>query len=343
MNFRKNNVLIVGGSIAVLLLAGAVALLFVNQGAYRDHIESFRRVQQRLDSLNSRNPFPSAENVELAKQNLALLKSEFDTLQGQLIQEQILAEKIEPARFARMLEDAVVGLRERAGAARMTLPAEPGLGFKDYAAGKLPPNDPAVLERLVVQIKALENLVSLAIESGVRSVDSLQRDDFELRTEAPAEEAPESGFRGRGRGAMTQEPAEPVAGRSIVPGVPMPADNPEYRVERFVIGVTGLENSIWDFLNRLMRSKVTYTIADITLENTRTDHGRPVDLKPKLLEMEAAAKASRPTGAPGPQVKVENIPLEDRGVGGRSRDVIRARVVVDMYRFANETSAEAQP
>lgn len=335
MNFRKNNVLIIGGGIALVLTVLAIVFLVINQGAYRENARALNSARNRLAALNNRNPFPSAENTDLARQNLGLLKAKYEALETSLIEEQITPERIEPARFAPMLEEATVRLWNRAKEGKVALPVEPGLGFKDYAAGKLPPNDPAVLERLVVQIKALEDLVGVAIDARVGSVDSIQRDVFENRTTPEATEEPVV-VRGRGRSGMNKQQGAAAGSDVLAPGIPMPAENPQYSVERFVIQVTGRENSIWDILNRLVSRKIIYSIADVSIENTKTSLGKPVDMKTKLAALEAAAKNANRTGP----VELD-IPREERIVGGR--EPIRARIVVDMFRFINGGEGEGAP
>jgi hypothetical protein len=339
MNFRKNQVLIIGGGIALLLLIMAVILLFKNSGEYRANKNASNSSWNRLKALNERNPFPSAENTRLAQENLDLIKDSYEKLQGKLMQEQIAPENIEPARFAPMLEEAIGRVAAKARENRVTLPTEAGLGFKDYAQGKLPSNDRALLDRLVVQIKALEDLIGAAIDAKVSSVDTLQRDDFDLRaTPVASEEQP--ALRGRGRGAMMEETVQPDSD-GFVAGVPAPVPNPQYQTERFVIGVTGRENAIWDFLNRLVSRPIVYSIADVTIDNTRTDVGRPVDLRQKIAALEAAAKQAT-AGRPGAGTPtVESLPREERIVGGR--DPVRARIVVDMYRFFNDVEGEGTP
>ncbi len=349
MNFRKNSTLIVGGAVAGLLLIVAIVFLVVSRGAYLENQSRLDSARNRLDSLNNRNPYPSAENVEAATANLDMLTNRYEALIGELEQNQLKAVSIEPSRFAPMLEQAVLRLRRKSEEAKIALPGEPGLGFKDYAAGKLPSNDPKVLERIVVQISALEDLFNQAIDAKVTSIDAVQRDDFELR--ATVDEAPEPAVRGRGRGRVAARGVEtaPVA-KSYVAGVPMPPSDPRYRVERFVLGVTGRESAIWDFLNRLVSSKIIYSIADVSFESTKTDSGKPVDMKSLLTQLQNEAKASAQdqSRAGGgqvismpPELKMEEIPKEIRRVAGR--ELIKARLVVDMFRFVDAASAEEAP
>ena len=67
MTFRKNMVLIVGGSIAGVLLLITLFMLFRFRSKYEGVNADLRASQQRLDSLYARDPFPSEENVLLVQ------------------------------------------------------------------------------------------------------------------------------------------------------------------------------------------------------------------------------------------------------------------------------------
>ena len=341
MNFKKHSTLIVGCGIALVLLIIAVFFLIQNQRAYRDNINALQSAKNRLNALNNRNPFPSQENTLLAAANLETLKSSYQAALNALRRDQLQSETIEPARFAPMLEETSRRIRGRAAELGVTLPVEPGLGFKDYAAGKLPPNNPATMDRLVIQIKAIEDLCMLMLDANVHTIESMQRDEFEARTDATPEV--QTDVRGRGRGAQPQRQPTPSV-RTLVGGLPMPEPSELYTTERLVFSFTARESAVWEVLNRLVNRKVFYTIADITFENTRTDLGKPVDMKAKLAAMVSAARVTQVGGGPAvamPQPSMESITREERVVGGR--ELIKARIVVDMYRFQDEPVSEGQP
>jgi len=337
MNFKKNSTLIVGCGIAAVLLIVAIFFLVKNHGSYRSNIDSLQSAKGRLNALNNRNPFPSTGNITLAGENLELIKGNYHTVLASLQREQLQSEPIEPARFAPMLEETSRRIRAKAAEAGVTLPSEPGLGFKDYAAGKLPPNDPGIMERLVIQIKAVEDLCTLLLDARISTIDSMQRDEFELRADAMA--APQVEARGRGR-AVAGRPAAQAA-VTMVGGLPVPKYSEQYSTERFTVSFTGRESAIWEVLNRMINRKVFYVIVDLTFDNTRVDLGKPVDMKARLAALTAATRAGQPSGtttAVLPQLTMEALTREDRVIGGR--EPIKAKVVVDMYRFHDTTQTE---
>lgn len=343
MNFRKNSVLIIGCSLAGLLLVVAIFFLVKNQGDYRANLASLKASQNRLEQLNTRDPFPAVENITVAQQNLDFLKQKFDTIHQTLVREQLQAETIEPARFAQLLEQAARRAYTKATDQGVILPANLGLGFKAYAEGKLPPNNPATMERLVLQVKAIEDIASLMIDAKIQSIDAIQREEFEVKADAAAEQSVSGRDRGRPVGRATQT----AAASGLVGGIPASPTNSMYTVERLVFNITGWESSIWEVLNRLASHKVVYVLADVTMDNTKLDLGKPVDMKAKLAAMTAAARSASTFtgGAPSagvmPEPTLDSISREDRVVGGR--EPIKAKIVVDMYRFLNGQAAEVQP
>jgi hypothetical protein len=339
MNFRKNSTLIVGCAAAVVLLAVALVFLIKNQKSYQSNVEEFNVARNRLNTLNTRDPFPSAGNVKLAGDNLEILKAKYGSAEESLLNKQLSAETIEPARFAPLLEEAFRRVRNRAATNNVILPAEAGLGFKDYAEGKLPPNDPKVMERLIIQVKALEDLISLMVDAKVHSVDTLQRENFETKLGDASAPPPPEDFR---RGVAPGRDQSPEV-RSAS-GVPLPTPNPLYQTERFTIGFTGRESAIWEALNRLVSSKITYVIKDVSIESTVSNLGKPVDMKARLTASATGRQTSTPgagNATPVVQASLESISREDRVVGGR--ELIKAKVVVDMYRFVDSTQMGGQP
>jgi len=340
MNFRKNITLIVGGVAGLLLLIAAVVLLFSFRSSYADHVSAFSSARNRLAALNSRNPFPSADNVKLASENLEIIKSKYSELHTKIRSAQPEADQIEPARFAPLMEDSIRRLKAKVQQMKsetgrdIKLPSDNDVGFKDYAAGKLPPNDTNVMRRLVLQVKGLEALIGLAIDTRLDSVDALQRDEFEIRGEsAPA--ADESMTRGRGRGRFESAEAAPTAAE--VGGFPLPASHDLYEVERFVIEVTGAESAVWDFLNHLAANPVLFSIADVSFTNTRENLGKPADFKEKLKIKTEEKRTAAGAQASSVEAQIDELTADERIIGGR--EPVKARIVADMVLLKNNDEA----
>lgn len=332
MNFRKHSTLIIGLGIAVVLLVIAVVLLVGYRSAYMDSRAALDSARSRLSSLNNRNPFPSDANVQATREQLELVKSNYTGIADRLRANQLTVEAIEPAKFALLLEETVRRIRTFAASEGVSLPAEAGLGFKEYAAGKLPPNDPAVMDRLVVQIKAIEDLVALLIGAKINSIDGLQRDMFEVEAEAqPAAE--EGGRSARSSGPDREAPA-PVR---LPGGIPAAPNSDLYSTERLTVEFTARESALWEALNRIAASKVTYVVVDMAVTSTAANLGKPVDLKAKF----GGARSGGTPGQPAATVALDSIPREERIIGGR--EPLKVKLVVDMYRFHETVGGEGAP
>ncbi len=332
MNFRKNKTLIIGLGTSVVLLCLSLFFLVSNRSSFNESRDSLMSSKNRLVTLNNRNPFPSDVNVGKTEDQLSLIKTNYEAVTTMLQDGQLVAEKIEPAQFALILEEAVRRIRGRAVSDNIVLPAEPGLGFKDYAAGKLPSNDPSVIERLVIQIKALEDIVNLLISAKVNSIDTLQREQFEV---AAAQTNPEAETNVRNMRSFGREPVADT--RSTAGGIPAAATSDLYTTERFTVEFTARESAVWEALNRLAGSKVTYVLVDLSMNSTASGLGKPVDLKSKVAAQAATARSGMP-GVSSASPSLESLSREERVVGGR--EPIKVRMVIDMYRFKDLVEAE---
>jgi len=347
MNFRKNSTLIIGLGSALVLFGIALFFLIRNQSAYNESQTALTTAKNRLTSLNNRNPFPSQENIDQTREQIASIKTNYVAIMETLQKEQISTEPIEPARFAQLLEVAARRIRDKALAEGVVLPADPGLGFKEYVAGKLPPNNPAVMDRLVIQIKTIENLFTHLINAKVVSIDAIQREQFENSLSATQNQgdspaapvASETDTRRRGFVVGRDSESETSSSPGGIPAAPKAE---LYTTERFTIEFTARESAVWDMINRLGSSKIAYAVVDLKLSNTALDVGKPVDLKSKLVAL--TSTAMKPMGmAPAgntamPPPAIDSLSREERVVAGR--EPIKVKIVVDMYRFVNGVAGE---
>ncbi|HMO04296.1 MAG TPA: Amuc_1100 family pilus-like protein [Kiritimatiellia bacterium] len=343
MNFRKNSILIVGLGVALVLLIIALFFLITAQSSYTERWNQMNAAMSRLTALNNRSPFPSTENIDATTAQRDVIKASYSDVVRQLRGAQLAAETIEPARFAQMLEAAIRRIREKAAVEGTTMPAEPGLGFRDYAAGKLPPNDTNVMDRLVFQIKAIEHLVSLLVDAKVASIDGLQREHFDVAAvAAPVEDT-------SGRGSRGAAPVDTMRtdGRVGQGGVPVPGTSPLYTTERLTVQYTARESAVWESLSRLASSPVCYVIVDVQLANTAQNLGKPVDLKSRVATVVATRPSpisplgTVPSGASAIAAGIESLSREERVVGGR--ELVKVSLVVDMYRFRDAVEGEGAP
>lgn len=317
MNWRKHMILVVGGGIAALMLAGAAFLLLRLQGQYGAVSSDLQSAMNRLQQLNNRDPFPSRENIDLVRGNLETLSAAAAQLQETLQRGQVEGDAIEPAEFAPLLERITKRLGARADEAGVALPERGSLGFGRYAAGELPVT--SAIPRLVVQVKAMEAVCSLLFQSRISQLVSVEREVFE-GAEPSAEDAASEGR--RRRTAISSGPA--------APSLPPPASNDLYAVERLTISFTARETAAWDALNALARAPLFVAVQDVQMENMAAAAG---DIGKK-----------RPPQAIGTEQAIRDglgrYPSHDeRVIAGR--ELVRVNLVIDMFRFASNATQEA--
>jgi len=238
MNFRKHKVLIIGGGIGMVLLMVALAFLYRSAPAYRTQNKAIDRQYRRLAELNTRNPFPSVENVEQLEKNLSRLDQHNHALADVLGRDPFPPDVIESAGFSAMAQSVIERFRRRADEAGTHLPERLEAGFAQYASGGVVPAAEHV-PRLSRQLYSVERVADVLVDCGVTSIDMLTREDFEKpMTAAPSR---------RRRGADPL-PAVEEEGRSEASVV---GPNDLYYAERIGVEFVATEAKTWLVLERL--------------------------------------------------------------------------------------------
>ncbi len=300
-------VLLVGGGIALALLILALVFLMRARREYAGINGQLSAASDRLEQLNRRAPFPSAENVKLMEQNLQTLQDAAAVLYTNLLKGQIRPERIEAAEFAPLLERAAKRLYQRAAENGVLLPERFNLGMARYAAGELP--TPDAIPRLVVQLKCMDALCQILFQAKIHSLLSIERQQFET---AAATRAEVPVF--RRRGAAQETAAEGL------PDIPMPASNALYEVERFGLTFSARDAGVWEVLNLLNSTPLVAAVLDVRLANQATDQlGKAQPMTQTGVDMPVAPSLNR-----FPQ-------HEERVIAGR--ELVKASVVVDIYRI----------
>lgn len=321
MNWRKHIVLIVGGGIAVVLLVGALVMLFRFQGSYGVVNRELDAARSRLQQLMGRNPFPSAENIEKTRQNLDEAKGVALQLQDLLQRSQISGESMEPAEFAPLLERTSRRLMQRAQEFGVILPEGFAFGFSRYAAGELP--TPESVPRLVAQLRAVEVLCDALFQAKVAQLDALSREAFDDIAGNNAEPVGMDSRRNTRRTATEEAP--------VISAVPPAETNELYSVERLMVEFQARETAAWDALNAIVRHPVFMAIADVRLENKLAAAGQ-------LGKKQAVTPLG---GDRGPGVAAQYPSHDDRVVAGREN--VGVSLVIDLYHFHDAFAKEAKP
>ncbi len=193
MNWLKENSFLIALLGATLVLAGALLFLMTQaMSQYHETVETYQLAVRKLQALQNRSPFPSAENLEKSRTLVDQYKAELNSLRDMLakfkpphdnttkIEARKLQQKIkgpnisdvQPQEFQDDLRVALNQIVEKAAAAGVELPTGFYLGFSQYANS--PPNERAA-PILARQLQVIEKVVTNLIDLKVHSIDSLNR------------------------------------------------------------------------------------------------------------------------------------------------------------------------
>ena len=321
---RKYLFLVVGGSIALVLLLVLSMLLFRFQRRYEGVRTDLQTHEARRDGLYGRNPFPSAENVERLRDNLEEMEAYLDGLLGTLSADQPEPVDMERAAFPAAIERTTYRLRDLAEEQQVRLRADLAFGFARYAAGNLPVREH--VSRLVVQLRTIDMLCTLLLTSEISELIRVEREVFDAEVRRPRE-------------------GDLVARAGTVPAAPVDgvSERPEgveglYTKERYTLVFLASESALRSVLNRLAASPTLIVVRRLELVNELALDGSAADRLAARLQ----PAADRQRGVrPERPVPGEGQPLrhEDRVVAGRER--IRVTMELDVYRFQHTVEPDS--
>ncbi len=316
--FRKYMVLVVGGSIALVLMVIVAVLLFKFRSEYARVQSELSASLSTMEQLHHREPFPSSENVERVRSNLAELDGYLETMLSALSAEQVEPEEMERAAFPAEIERTARRLRSLASEQDVTLAEGMAFGFQRYEAGNLPMQEH--VSRLVVQLRTIERLCSLLFESGISRLSSVEREVFDV--ERTHREVTDVAARRAAR-----VPEEEVA----APTTPVEPEGVEglYTKESYTLTFLGTDEAVREVLNNIIQNPMLMVVRNIEMRNELAFEGA----SPASRLSTRLRERGRPrTDARGePQEREQPLLHEDRVVAGRER--VRVRMTLDVYRF----------
>ncbi len=319
MNVRKYMVLVVGGSIALVILIVMAVMLWRFSGEYVRVQSELKASTSALERLQNRDPYPADDNVERLDQNLAVMEEMLDVLLEDLASGQIDPEDMERAAFPTLVERTIRGLYEYARDADMRLPERFTFGFERYAMGALPQANH--IPRLTVQVRMIERLCRLLADAGVDEIVSIDRPTFDV-------DAPEE------RDLVPRRRGVPEADDETPPGFTDLAPRREhdlYSKERFAVTFYSSDVGLWQTLNALASSDMFVVIKNVELANEDDLRGRsPRELRRRPDE---DRRTDRDRERP------RTLAADDRVVAGRER--VRVRLELEIYRFELEGWGES--
>jgi hypothetical protein len=174
VSWLRENLLLAGLVAAILIVGGALTFFMVQaMTRYHETLDAYQQAVRRLHVLQSRSPFPNAENLEKSRLLTERYKSEFESLRSQVAKMQMpINPDIQPQKFQDDLRAAVNRIVDKAAAAGVELPRGFYLGFGQYANSL--PNE-YVAPALARQLAIIEKVITNLIDFKVQSIDALNR------------------------------------------------------------------------------------------------------------------------------------------------------------------------
>jgi hypothetical protein len=239
MNWLKENPFLAGLAAVTLAAAGALAyLIFDASSAYSQSAETYSAAVDKLHKLQTKVPFPSAENLKALQLSRDDYAARILALQSQLAKMEVpLDTSITPQKFMDDLRAAVNDIRKSADEKGVRLPEKFYFGFDQYQTQV--PTDLAA-PALFRQFRVIQGLVVRLVDFKVASVDSINRDPLPEEAAAP-----------QAAGQKKEAPPEPV-----------------FRRFKFDIAFTAEQGKVRTVVNSVLAPAQFLIIRSLSLQNT---------------------------------------------------------------------------
>jgi len=182
MNWIQENKKLAG--ILGVTIVGALGLgvyLFLSYGAYNARMEEYSTTGGKVKQLKSQKLFPSAANADEKEQLVHEYADQVNLLRNALLNPDVQqpVKPISETDFQGKLKERANLIKKAAESTGILLPSDFALGFDEYT--NTVPRSPELAAELSLHLDVIERLIATLIESGVKSLDSLDR------TKLPAE------------------------------------------------------------------------------------------------------------------------------------------------------------
>lgn len=335
-------------TIVGIFAAGALALgalLFTSNSGYAESLDTFTSMAGKVAMMEKAPLYPNEENVSALDEKVTAFENEVSKLGGVLLKLQTPVAPITDTDFQAKLKQRIAEIKTQATTSNTQLPKDFAFGFDVYTQSL--PRSPEAARELGDFFNAVDAVVVAAMDSGVRSIDSLSRSDLAVEKDAPPPPKPapvkkESTF-GKKKGASAKKVVTPPKEIAQV-------------VERrqLKLAFTADQKALQTLTNTLSSaSKMPhYTVLRIVrIENERqtgpmrsalsTGEG-PVGGKPSSAPVTSLDTPVPPTdGAPPPPPKAEVIeapkpaPADATAVLGG--ELLKVFFEIDLVRFVEPT------
>ena len=341
---KKNQlILAVGGGVSAALVLGSAALAVLGMSGAGAAREAREKAIKDLDRYYRASPFPSEENVEASRANLADAEDWIEALDEALsVGTNDWAKGIDlgratPGEFSSLREETIQSLYDAAPVGEdgsKILSDSFAFGFDRYASGD--PAQSAHVRRLLRQLRLVDQLVRLLYAAGPQRLDAVGRVVFETGTSQDGS----GSSRGRGRHRSSSSGASSARDAALVVQAPRTGvGSVACDVERFGFRFVAREKAVIDFVNAVDAMRPWACVSSLSMEKTADDVIFPGEEPEKNAAGRRDRKAA-PEAAAAPQGgPPKPPPRASRMVSGPLREApVVATVFVDV-RFVGVSPA----
>ncbi|MFH1497469.1 MAG: hypothetical protein ABII82_06550 [Verrucomicrobiota bacterium] len=253
-------------SLLLLVALGAGVLLYLTLGKVATAERDVRQKSQALSGYTQRNPFPSAENVEAAKADLARSEELLATMQAALKGRGEFAERVQtsvppvgPTEAYFDIANFVESMRAAAESAGVAIPAGTRFGFQTHVSTG-PERD--LIPQVHRQRLVAEYLLTTLLEAAPQELVALQRNRPVAPGAAPVAQNT-SNTRGAGGGNTANSPESDffAIDSRMTAAVPGFVETTAFKLS--FIGYTG---SLRGFLNEIATFKLPLVVRSVEVE-----------------------------------------------------------------------------
>jgi hypothetical protein len=170
---------IIGVSLAGVIGLGVV--LYSSYSAYDEKMQQFNSLNVTLQGLKNGPLAPTKENVDAKNRLVTDYATKVDQLGRVLVRLQKAPTPTTDVEFQSKLKSKIAAIRQYAG---NRLPAVFNLGFDRYIS-ELPPSNQVATE-LSTYLDGMDEMVRLLMDSGIESLETLERTELDLEKGASA-------------------------------------------------------------------------------------------------------------------------------------------------------------
>lgn len=345
---RENKTL---ATIIGVMVAGALGLsawLVMSYFGYSASMEQFGTVSNTVATLKGAKLFPSEEHVQAREAAVTEYESAVSRLGTVLLALQQPVKPMSDTEFQAHLKKRIAETRQ-AAEGKVKLPKEFAFGFDKYTTNL--PRSGEAASQLGDYLAAADAMTNMFIESGISTIDSLERTGLAIESDAPAPkpEPPKE----------TKKPAAKT-GKKAKPGVKNPAPPKEIAkvVERrtVTLTMTADQGALQVLMNKLASPSemVHFTVVrNLAIANEKQEGPLRGSLRvpsppvvgpsePKLEGEPAAPKKEGEPAAPEKPRLIEPVkPATPDALSVFGEEKLKVYMEIDLVRFLEPKSGES--